>query len=213
MRLCKVRGCRASLAMTILNINFYISTLLSGNSSAGRASVSQTEGRGFESRFPLTNLTIAMKIFKILLILLLPLACMGQASKYHDRPDTAYTIVEQQGEPPVLLTTTQLIIRESESNSSFLMKSLSDKHRYHTMVIRLNPGVKLITMAELLTQYHIDIKYWKMPISVNKRDFVQSSKAMVSPAAVTKVEIIKRDDRDQMYINITTCDKPGDGIG
>jgi hypothetical protein len=26
---------------------------ISGNSSAGRASVSQTEGRGFESRFPL----------------------------------------------------------------------------------------------------------------------------------------------------------------
>lgn len=30
---------------------------ISGNSSAGRASVSQTEGRGFESRFPLFKIS------------------------------------------------------------------------------------------------------------------------------------------------------------
>jgi hypothetical protein len=154
-----------------------------------------------------------MKIFKILIILFLPVICIAQPGKYPHKRDTVYTIVEQEGKQSILLSTMQLITRHDESNGSFLMKSLSDKHQYHTMVIRLKPGVKLITMAQLFTKYHINITYWKMPISVNKGDFVMSSKAMVSPAAVTNVEVIKRDDRDEMYINITTWDKPGDGIG
>jgi hypothetical protein len=41
---------------------------ISGNSSAGRASVSQTEGRGFESRFPLIIFNIRSSLKKSVII-------------------------------------------------------------------------------------------------------------------------------------------------
>jgi hypothetical protein len=60
---CKVRDCfvpRHDKFVIVFRINKFYLVLMcylfvkSGNSSAGRASVSQTEGRGFESRFPLS---------------------------------------------------------------------------------------------------------------------------------------------------------------
>lgn len=122
--------------------------------------------------------------------------------------DTTYTIVEQQEKQPYLLPTMQLIINSDQVTSSFLLSSSGYKHHYHAMVIRLDPHVKLITLTELFTLYHIQKKYWHLPVSSNKNDFVYKSSAMVSTDAIIEVKVTKRDNTNDYYINITTKDKP-----
>jgi hypothetical protein len=142
------------------------------------------------------------------LCILINFSGIAQRKTSHLISDTTYTVVEQEGKQPYLLPTMQLILNRDQSNSSFALSSPEHRHHYHIMVLRLNPDVKLITMAELFTIYHIDKKYWRLPISSNKSDFVYKGTVMVSPDAIIDAKLTKRDDRNEYYINITTRDKP-----
>jgi hypothetical protein len=79
------------------------------------------------------------------------------------------------------------------------------------MVLRLKPGTKLITLQQLFDLYHIEKKYRGLDVHSNKNVWKFPTSTLVSPTAIKDVKVIKSDDDNSLYINITTVEQPPPG--
>jgi len=141
------------------------------------------------------------------------LHCFSQSKRTRDiyRPDTLCTLIEIKNQPTQVITGPN-IVNTWDEEDSFLLSTTSKKHNnYHVMVLRLKPGVKLITLQQLFDLYHIEKKYRGLDVHSNKNSWKFPTSTLVSPTAIKDVKVIKSDDDNSLYINITTVEQPPPG--
>lgn len=71
-------------------------------------------------------------------------------------------------------------------------------------IIRLNHGIKLLTLNELLKKSHIRKKYYDLPVFIDSIIVYDRNTSYFQPGAITSVKVKKEKKTDYKYISVFT---------